>query len=278
MCLGKAIKRNYEITEDAIDIGSYSRGTSTDQQPDVDLLFLGIPFDTERNFVDWTRIDTFSMVHTWDGITDVEVIKKLDPILFTAITDSLLQLEAVSSGSQFHAVRSWKDDPQVVFTISVNHKVCGTISIDVTLSYPKENFGAEHAKRFQAIVEKTAQAHGEARVLQLVEDIRRLKTAVKEEASSYGQIDRKKKVSGFLIEVLFMRRDELFTYSEVIAQLYKHEWPVDRQPELPERIQNQKEPLLGTNKSLNDLLSTVTKGGYSLLKLVAAREHERMTS
>jgi hypothetical protein len=175
---GVVIKNNYPNAEDGVDIGSYTRGTNTDVHPDIDLLFLGLPHDPQRGFVDWTELDTFEMVHTWDGITDLHQIRTLDPVLFTTITQVVQQLQSIGANSQFRSVRAWRGDPGVVFTVSTQHPVYGPIEFDITLRYPKEYFGVEHARRFHHYLDNVAHHHGESRALQLLQDIRRLKSAV----------------------------------------------------------------------------------------------------
>src|ERR1700682_2542007 len=115
----KVVQPIYQITDEALDIGSWSRGTNTDEQPDIDLLFPGIPNDSQRGFVDWTPLDTLSMIHTREGITQLSAIQALDPVLFTTITQSLQQMETLGWHAQFLSVRAWEDDPGVVFTISI---------------------------------------------------------------------------------------------------------------------------------------------------------------
>jgi hypothetical protein len=45
---------------------------------------------------------------------------------------------------------------------------------------------------------------------------------------------------------------------------------------LPEYIQEQEEQLIEANKTLDDVLHSITRGGYETLKTVAARESQKL--
>jgi hypothetical protein len=273
----KVVQPIYQVTDEALDIGSWSRGTNTDEQPDIDLLFPGIPNDPQRGFVDWTPLDTLSMLHTREGITQLSTIQALDPILFTTITQSLQQMETIGWHAHFLSVRAWEDGPEVVFTISVNHPHYGPIGVDITLSYVKETFGIEHSQRFQHYLEQTSQNFGEERARQLIEDIRRFKRAVKKEVMQTGKLDRTKKVQGFVIEALFMHQTEPHNYKEVLTMLTKHTWANGQEPELQEHLHDQEDQLIEAKASFDDVLRSVTKGGYATLKIAASKELEEMS-
>ena len=273
--LSNVIQKNYHTAGEAIDIGSYGRGTNTDDHPDIDLLFTGILHDPQQGYVDWTPIDTFSLTSRRDGIQDLADIQQLDPILFKTIMESLQQLETLGYHPRFHGVKAWRDDPAVIFMLSIEHPQPGTIEIDITLHYANSHFSIEHVRRFDHYIQAIAMQYGEASVQQTLADIRCLKKQVKAESSHQGQLDRKKKLPGFVIESLFLYQSAPLPYDKVISLLNNHAWSKDEQMKLPEFIQEQKEQLIDANKTLDDLLRSVTRGGYETLKTVAARESKR---
>jgi hypothetical protein len=276
MLIGSVIRENYHTTEEAIDIGSYRRGTNTDDHPDIDLFFTNIPHDAAQGFMDWTSIDTFSIVSSWEGMQDLADIQQLDPILSKTITQSLQQLETMSSQVCFCGVKAWRDDPGVVFMLSLEHPQYGPLKIDNTLHYAKSHFSIEHVRRFDNSIENITKRYGEDRAQQVLADIRRLKKAVKGESKRQGQPDRRKKVSGFVIEALFLYQPDPLSYDEVISLLNNHTWPNAEEMKLPENIQEQEEQLIGANKTLSDVLHSITRGGYETLKTVAARESKKI--
>jgi hypothetical protein len=274
--IGSVIRENYHTPGEAIDIGSYRRGTNTDDHPDIDLFFTNIPHDPAQGFMDWTPIDTFSIVSSWEGIQDLADIQQLDPILSKTITQSLQQLEILSSQVCFCGVKAWRDDPGVIFMLSLEHPHYGLLKIDNTLHHAKSHFSIEHVRRFDNSIENITKCYGEEYVQQVLADIRRLKKAVKGESKRQGQTDRRKKVSGFVIEALFLHQPDPLSYDEVISLLNDHTWSNAEEMELPEYIQEQEEQLIGANKSLSDVLHSITRGGYETLKTVVARESKKI--
>ena len=270
--LGSVIRANYHTTGEAIDIGSYRRGTNTDDHPDIDLFFTGIPHDPQHGFVDWTSIDTFSIVSSRDGIQDLAYIQQFDPVLFKTITESLQQLETLSPHAHFCGVKAWGGDPGVVFMLSIEYPQHNPLGIDITLYYASYHFSIEHVRRFDHYMQRIAEQFGEERVQHVLANIRRLKKAVKAESRLQGQLDRRKKIPGFVIEALFLHQPDPLTYDKVISLLNNHTWSTDEQMKLPEYIQEQEEQLIEANKTFNDVLHAVTRGGYETLKTIAARE------
>ncbi len=272
--LGSIIRANYHTSGEGIDIGSYRRGTNTDKHPDIDLFFTNIPHDPKQGFVDWTPIDTFSIISRWDGIQDLTYIQQFDPVLFKTITQSLQQLETLGFHAQFRGAKAWKDDPAVIFMLSIEHPQHGPLGIDITLSYANVHFSIEHVRRFDHAVQKISEKYGEERTQQVLADIRRLKKAVKAESRVQGQLDRKKKISGFVIEALFLHQPDPLPYDTLISLLNNHAWSTDEKMKLPEYIQEQEEQLIAANKTLDDVLRSVTRGGYETLKTVATQENK----
>ena len=274
--IGGVIHENYHTTGEAIDIGSYQRGTNTDDHPDIDLFFTSIPHDPAQGFTDWTPIDTFSIVSSWDGIQDMASIQQLDPLLFKTITQSLQQLQTISPQVRFCGVKAWRGDPGVIFMLALEHPQYGPLKIDVTLHYAKSHFSIENVRRFNHYIKNITERYGAEYVQHLLADIRRLKKVVKEESKHQGETDRRKKVPGFVIEALFLCQPDPLSYAEVISLLNNHTWSTTKKAELPEYIQEQEEQLIEANKTLEDVLHSITRGGYETLKTVAARESKKV--
>lgn len=274
--IGGVIRENYHTTGEAVDIGSYQRGTNTDDHPDIDLFFTNIPHDPAQGFMDWTPIDTFSIVSSWDGMQNLADIQQLDPVLFKTITQSLQQLQTLSSQVLFCGVKAWRGDPGVIFMVAFEHSQYGLLKIDCTLHYAKSHFSVENVRRFNHYIENITEHYGDEYVQQLLVDIRRLKKVVKEESKHQGKTDRRKKVPGFVIEALFLYQPDPLSYNEVISLLNTHTWSTAIKTELPEYIQEQEEQLIEANKTLDDVLHSITRGGYETLKTVAARESQKL--
>ena len=274
--ISSVICENYHTTGEATDIGSYQRGTNTDDHPDIDLFFINIPHDPAQGFMDWTPIDTFSIVSSWDGMQNLADIQQLDPVLFKTIMQSLQQLKTVSSQACFCGVKAWRGDPGVIFMTSLEHPQYGPLKIDTTLHYAKSHFSIDHVRRFNHYIENITKRYGKEYAQQVLANIRRLKKVVKEESNQQGQPDRRKKVSGFVIEALFLYQPDPLSYDEVISLLNNHGWSTAEMMELPEYIQEQEEQLIGANKTLDDVLHSITRGGYETLKTVAARESKKV--
>ncbi len=275
--LGSVIRTNYHTAGEGIDIGSYRRGTNTDDHPDIDLFFTNIPHDPQKGFVDWTAVDTFSIISTYDGIQDLAYIQQFDPILFKTITQSLLQLKKRNFNAHFRGVKAWRGDPGVIIMLGIEYPQHGPIGIDITLSYANAHFSIEHVRRFDHYMQSITEKYGDERAQQVLADIRRLKKAARAESKLEGQLDRKKKIPGFMIEALFLHQPGPLSYDSVISLLNNHTWSNDEKMKLPEYIQEQEEQLIDANKTLDDLLHRVTKGGYETLKTVAAQESKRTT-
>ena len=81
-----------------------------------------------------------------------------------------------------------------------------------------------------------------------------------------------------MIEALFMHQAEPHSYQEVLTMLIQHTWANGPEPELPEHIHNQEEQLINANVSFDDVLHSVTKGGYATLKIAASKELTRINA
>ena len=103
------------------EIGSYGRGTNDDPEPDIDVMFLGIPGDARQGFFNWVGRGTAEMAQSPEGLTLLSQVQEHDPTLARAITETIQHLErhfGCEKQAAFHFVRSWKVFPGVVFNIS----------------------------------------------------------------------------------------------------------------------------------------------------------------
>lgn len=272
--LSNIIRTHYHTSEEGFDIGSYARGTNTDDHPDIDLFFTKIPCLPDLGFVDWTPVDTLSITSSQDGIQDLGTIRQRDPILFQTITASIQQLQLLGFPTHFRGVKAWGGDPGVVFMLSIEHPQIGLLGIDVTLSYMKNHFSIEHVKSFNRALQNITTTYGPGHAQRVLADILRLKKVVKLASKRQGKLDRKKKIPGFVIEALFLYQPDPPSYDSLISLLAHHQWSDSEKMQLPEYIQEQEEQLIGTNKTLDDILHSLTRGGYETLKAVAAQENQ----
>jgi hypothetical protein len=75
------------------EIGSYGRGTNNDPEPDIDVMYLGIPNDPQQGFFNWIGKGTFEMAQTSDGITDLLQVQEYDPKIAQAIRETIKHIE-----------------------------------------------------------------------------------------------------------------------------------------------------------------------------------------
>ena len=212
------------LAPDAIhfaEIGSYGRGTNNDPEPDIDVMYLGIPNDPEQGFFNWVGIGTSKMAQDPAGLTALSQVQEYDPKLAQAITATIKRLEdhfGCDGQASFNFVRSWPEFPGVVFNLSAPIPGYGQLGFDINLYHPKEYFGVEHSKRFVHYVERVRAEMGEEIAAKLILDIRQVKQAAKDFARDpkTGQIRKAKKVWGITCEALFTycypppSRDALF--------------------------------------------------------------------
>ena len=190
------------------EIGSYGRGTNDDPEPDIDIMFLGIPGDSRQGFFNWVGRGTFEMAQSPQGLTLLSQVQEHDPKLARAITETIKHIEGhfgCEKGAAFHFVRSWAVFPGVVFNISAPVPGYGQLGFDINLYHPAEYFGIEHTRRFLPHLERVRSELGEAAAARLILDIRRVKQRTKEYARDpeTGKIDKGKKVWGIICEALF---------------------------------------------------------------------------
>ena len=202
------------------EIGSYGRGTNNDPEPDIDVMYLGIPNDPQYGFFNWIGKGTFEMAQSSDGLTVLSQVKKYDPKLARAITETIRHIEdhfGCDGQAKFNFVRSWAVFPGVVFNISAPIPGYGHLGFDVNLYHGREYFGVEHSKRFIQYLERVRVDLGAETAAKLILDIRQVKQVAKDYARDpeTGKIDKAKKVWGIICEVLFTysfpppSRDEL---------------------------------------------------------------------
>jgi len=190
------------------EIGSYGRGTNNDPEPDIDVMYLGIPNDPQQGFFDWTGKGTFEMTQSSEGITVLSQVQKYDPRLGQAITETIKQIEyhfGCAGQAKFNFVRSWTVFPGVIFNISAPMPGYGQLGFDINLYHPIEYFGVEHSKRFVKYLERVRVEMGEEAAAKLILDIRQVKQLAKDFARDpeTGKISKTKKVWGIVCEVLF---------------------------------------------------------------------------
>jgi len=206
------------------EIGSYGRGTNTNPVPDIDIMFLGIPINSGRGWVDWSRTDTYAIVADHTGLTDIAKLWAMDAKLVEAIgatRKSLAETFECEGETKFNWVRSWREFPGLVFNVSAPVSDFGMLEFDINLYYPTEYFGIEHSKRFNHYLSRVRQELGDERAAKLVLDIRNLKERVKQGAKIpvTKSLDRSKKVLGIIPECLFTSVFPPFTFTEIRQQL-----------------------------------------------------------
>jgi hypothetical protein len=133
------------------EIGSYGRGTNNDPEPDIDVMFLGIPNDARQGFFNWMGRGTYEMAQSLDGITILSQVQECDPKLAQAIIETIKHIDHYFGCGQrpkFNFVRSWKVFPGVVFNISAPVPGYGQLGFDINLYHESEYFGVEHTRRF----------------------------------------------------------------------------------------------------------------------------------
>lgn len=190
------------------EIGSYGRGTNNDLEPDIDVMYLGIPNDHEQGFFNWIGRGTFEMTQSSEGITVLSQVQEYDPKLAQAITKTIQQFEYHFAGDQqakFNFVRSWAAFPGVVFNISAPVPGYGQLGLDINLYHEMEFFGVEHSRRFVQYLERVKTELGEETAANLILEIRQVKQAAKNHARDLetGKIDKAIKVWGIICEMLF---------------------------------------------------------------------------
>ena len=190
------------------EIGSYGRGTNNDPEPDIDMMYLGIPNDPQQGFFNWIGKGTFEMAQSSDGITVLSQVQEYDPKLAQAIMETIKHIEhhfGCDKQAKFNFVRSWPVFPGVVFNISAPVPSYGHLGFDINLYHKIEYFGVEHSKRFVQYLERLSVDKGEEIAAKLILDIRQVKQAAKDYARDpeTGKINKSKKVWGIICEVLF---------------------------------------------------------------------------
>lgn len=206
------------------EIGSYGRGTNNDPEPDIDVMFLGIPNDPRQGFFDWLGKGTFAMTQSPEGITLLSQVQDRDPKLAQAITETIKHIEKqFGCGRQatFNFVRSWEVFPGVVFNISAPIPGYGQLGFDINLYHKTEYFGVEHTRRFIQYLERLRSEVGEEAAAGLILNIRQVKQAAKDAARDpeTGKLDKAKKVWGITIEALFTYSYPPLSRAELSAEI-----------------------------------------------------------
>lgn len=270
LCLMPVFRAPYRRDIPGYAVGSSYRGTNIGSILDIDLYFLQIPNQGSEGFYDWTDYDTYSQ-GAGEGITNFDHVRSLDPVLATLIESSVVALAAITDQPTWQWVRSGPGMAGVVFRVAAQHPQRGPMTLDITLTHRASEFGVDHAQRFHHYFTRVQSQHGTERALQLLSDIRLLKWLVEGEVLLGDGEEKARKVPGFLIEALFLSQAHPRTFFEIIQALHDHAWPETSAPPLSVAIQTVTEPLIESGKSLDEILTLATVGGYASLKRTAAR-------
>jgi hypothetical protein len=206
------------------EIGSYGRGTNNDPEPDIDVMFLGIPNDPQQGFFNWLGRGTFEMTQNPEGITLLSQVQDIDPKLARAITETTKHIEShfqCHEQARFNLVRSWEVFPGVVFNISAPIPGYEQLGFDINLYHKTEYFGVEHTQRFIQYLKRLRLEMGEQAAAELILNIRQVKQAAKDDARDpdTGKINKAKKVWGIVVEVLFTHSCPPPSRAELSAQI-----------------------------------------------------------
>lgn len=262
------------------DMSSFARGTNTDTFPDMDLIFFDAPCDETQGYKDWTAIGTRELVGKKEGITSLEELRSFDARLAEAVlrVGAALEnyFERPPGKAQFNFVRTWPGYPGVVFNLSLPHPQYGELAFDIDIDYSSSHYGVKHARRFDDYFQRIVNELGAARAVQLVEDIKRLKTQTKELArDANGWIDRAQKLPGFVIEGLFTHQFPPHTYAELMAQVVAHHWNPGREP-IDRWVGDQRNQIIEAGFSFSALLAnmacdnaSLTQGAWEILLEIA---------
>jgi hypothetical protein len=261
------------------DIGSYSRGTNVDPVLDLDIAYLEIPNDPERGFVDWSDKE-INLMSAKQGRIDLGNIPVKDPRLEQGIGGVMKHLREHFGCSEedmtIDIVRTWSNFPGVVVKLLLTTKDPGAFSIDVNLLHVPTYFGYEHGIRFFRYFERVKDEISPFAAANLIEDIRRLKTQAKAGAGldRYGEVDRRRKVPGFVVEMLFTHQFPPLTYSDVIRLILEIDSVRKNKPK-HKRFLFQTTQVVGEEMSFGDLMTHlmenggITLGGWKLLREIA---------
>jgi hypothetical protein len=261
------------------DIGSYSRGTNVDPIPDLDIAYLEIPSDPDRGFVDWSGRD-LNLMSAKQGRLDLADLPVRDQRLEQGIEGVMGRLREYFDCSEreviLSIVRSWSDFPGLVVKLLLKTKDPGDFSIDVNLLHVDTYFGYDHGVRFYRYFDRVIQEINPTAAATLIEDIRRLKKQAKAGAGFdlYGEIDRKRKVPGFVIEMLFTHQFPPLSYDDVIQSITESGRTKKAKPK-HKRFLYQTTQVVGEEMSFEELMTLlaesggITTGGLNLLLEIA---------
>jgi hypothetical protein len=262
------------------DIGSYSRGTNVDPVPDLDIAYLEIPGDPLQGFVDWSARQV-NLMSAKQGRIDLADLPVKDARLEQGITNVMARLmdHFACKGDQVTPtiVRTWSDFPGIVVKLLLTTKDPGEFTIDVNLMHVSSYFGYEHGLRFYRYFDRVVDDIAPSAAATLIEDIRRLKKATKTGAGrdKYGEVDRKRKVPGFVVEMLFTHQFPPLTFTDVLGSILAVSTSKKIKPK-HNQFQFQTTQVVGEQMSFEDLISHlmesggITTGGWGLLQEVAS--------
>jgi hypothetical protein len=264
------------------DIGSYSRGTNVDPVPDLDIAYLEIPKDPEKGFVDWSGVQ-LNLMSARQGHIDLADLPVKDARLEQGITDVMARLRAYFNCKEDQIaptiVRTWNDFPGVVVKLLLDTKDPGEFTIDVNLIHVSSYFGYEHGRRFIRYFDRLVDRISPTAAATLIEDIRRLKKEAKAGAGrdEHGEVDRRRKVPGYVVEMLFTHQFPPLTYSNVIGSISDIGASKKSKPK-HKQILTQTTQVVGEQMSFEELITHlmdsggITTGGWDLLQEIARNE------
>jgi hypothetical protein len=275
------IEAHYGVRLKGGDVGSFTKGTfDPDVTPDIDPTFVGVPNvapersdagEEEVGYVDWGPIATYDLVGDYEGIQDLNSVRKVDLRLANLIEGLIGELSSLGSNARFNWVRSWSDFPGLIANVGFEHPVHGHLDFDVSLYHAENYFGLDHAERFLTYVKKYEQEFGKEKLLGLINDIRKFKRLAKVAATdTEGKLDRMKKVPGFIAEALFCYEYPPRTFDQLMDLIREVELSEVDVQTLPDRLQNITDPLIESQKNVYNVLLSLSRGGYQTVKQVAA--------
>jgi len=261
------------------DIGSYSRGTNVDPVPDLDIAYLEIPRDPAQGFVDWSGIQ-LNLMSAKQGRIDLADLPFKDPRLAQGITDVMARLRKHFNCKEDQVapsiVRTWIDFPGVVVKLVLDTVDPGEFTIDVNLMHVSSYFGYEHGLRFIRYFDRVIDEISPSAAAALIEDIRHLKKEAKAGAGrdKYGEVDRRRKVSGYVVEMLFAYQFPPLTYQDVIGSISEISASRKLKPK-HKQILTQTAQVVGEQMTFEALIALlmesggITTGGWTLLREIA---------
>lgn len=293
--------QRYVPNASAFDVSSFVSNTNKEGEFDIDVVVAGVPFgptedaasvgNAGKTLIEYRDLDELRGLDKAGRLFASEASTKLreqgvsiagERGLVTSIIDSTLDsLRKISPDAHpaFERLKAWDNAAGAVFTVSVNYPNVGRVKFDITLYNGRQFFGIEHRSRFNAYMQDVEQIQGIRSTAQLLRNIRDLKQLLTDRSQElftrYGRDTYETKIPGFIIESLFTQGKTPLSYRELIQSLAEI-LPLVNQSALKDQIPYQSEQLVGSGKSLEEIVELVTKGGLDVLREVVFAEQERL--